>query len=154
VAENATVTDEKARFDDASSRLQALTTEKPDISFSFIWAGPEILYVAVPDNWGDLQLFQHLGLAIVTPEDPTSPYWDELSWEQALKYPSDVVMNSWRSEIKDDALKDQPTFGPHPAVSSGQVGSWNQDFILSHRGLAETIESVITMLEPAEKVLE
>jgi iron complex transport system substrate-binding protein len=154
VAENATVTEDQARFDEASSALQSLTTEKPEISFSFIWAGPEVLYVAVPENWGDLLLFQHLGLTIVTPDAPTSPYWDELSWEQALKYPSDVVMNSWRSEITDDALKDQPTFGPHPGVRSGQVGSWNQDFILSHRGLAETIESVIAMLEPAGNVLE
>ena len=145
--------EDKAAYEDASARLQALTAEKNDIAFSFIWAGQDVLYVAVPEAWGDLALFQHLGVRIISPESPSMVFWDELSWEQALKYPSDVVMNSWRSDIEDDALKDLPTFAQHPAIKAGQIGPWNQDFIMSYKGLAESMESVIAALEPALKVM-
>lgn len=61
---------DKQRFDDVSATLQELTAAMPDITSTFIWAGQDILYVAVPEAWGDLLMFQHLGLNIVTPEDP------------------------------------------------------------------------------------
>ena len=154
VADLPATAEDKAAYDEASATLNELSAAKPDVSVSFIWAEPEQIYVAVPENWGDLLLFQHLGLTIVAPREPSSPYWDELSWERALTYRSDVVMNSWRSEIPDDELRNQPTFGPHPAIQAGQVGSWNQDFIASYRGLAETILSVIDVLEPAGNVYD
>lgn len=147
-------TGDKAAYEKAAARLTELAAAKPEISFTFLWAGPEVLYIAVPANWGDLALFQHLGLPIVTPEEPQLPQWAELSWEQALQYRSDVVMNSWRSEIANDDLKNQPTLAPHPAIEAGQIGSWNQDFIISHRGLIDAIQAVIDALEPAGNVYD
>lgn len=70
-----------------------------------------------------------------------------------MKYPSDIVFNSWRSELSDDQLKEHPTMGAHPAVAAGQIGDWNQDFIMSYKGLADTIQAIVDALEPAQKVL-
>lgn len=152
VEASASATD-KQRYDEASAALRELTASMSDVTSTFIWAGQDVLYVAVPEAWGDLLLFQELGLNIVTPEAPSMVFWDELGWEGAMMYPSDIVFNSWRSELSDDQLKEHPTMGAHPAIAAGQIGDWNQDFIMSYSGLADTIQAVIDTLEPAQKVL-
>ncbi|HEU0163619.1 MAG TPA: hypothetical protein VFQ54_01170, partial [Thermomicrobiales bacterium] len=73
--------------------------------------------------------------------------------EQALKYPADVIFNSARpGTLTAEQLRAHPTWGLHPAVKAGQIGSWNQDFIMSYQGMAAALEATIAPIRTAEKV--
>jgi len=135
---------EKERYDAALAEFPTVTEEKSDLSVVFMYIGPEEIYVANAPDWADLNLYASLGLNIVKPDAEEGSFWEQLSLEQALKYPSDVLFNSTRpGNLTVDDLKEHPTFGQHPAIQAGQVFPWNQDFIMSYRGMADALESIM-----------
>jgi iron complex transport system substrate-binding protein len=110
-----------------------------------------------PVGWADVSLYQQAGVNVIVP-DESDGYWQTLSFEEALRYPADVIFNSSRGggtlTLGLDELQAHPTFGQHPAVLAGQFGDWNQDFIMSFQGMTDAINAIIAPLESAEKVIE
>jgi iron complex transport system substrate-binding protein len=135
--------EQRARFAEAQEALQAATAETSDVRVLFIGVQDENIYIANPVDWADLMFYRELGLNIIDPEVAVGDFWETVSYEQANKYPADVLMVSTRpAAVQGSELADIPTFATHPAVVAGQVYGWNQDFILSHQGMAEALEHV------------
>jgi iron complex transport system substrate-binding protein len=145
----------REEYDAAVSAFQALTAEKADVAtlFASVGDGTE-WYAAYPPDWADLAWYRSLGLKMVDPAANPGEYWETLSREQAVKYPADVFFNSTRVGIfTPEQLQADTTFALHPAIAAGQIGAWNQDFIMSYQGMTEAMEHLVTTLNDAEKVI-
>lgn len=142
---------QREAYDTASARLQAVAGAKSGITAIFVAATPADIYIASPDAAGDLMLFRDLGLEIPTLPVPEGEYWEQLSTEQALKYPSDILFYSVRGDLTtpDDFLN-HPTFSQHPAVKAGQLFAWNQDVILNYAGIAASLDAVSAAVEASD----
>lgn len=142
---------QQASYEAAKERFSALAAEKNGLSAIFVWASPAEIYVASPSSAGDVMLFRDLGLDVPTLPVAEGEYWELLSTEQALKYPSDLLFYSLRSELAGlDAFQAHPTFAQHPAVLAEQVFSWNQDFILNYAGIAASLTAVADAIAAAD----
>jgi iron complex transport system substrate-binding protein len=98
-------------------------------------------------------MFRNHGMDIVVPDVNEAEYLQLLSWEEALLYPADIIFNTTRGDAYTaDDLKAHETMSQHPAVKVGQIGVWNQDFIMSDSGLAETLNTILEKLKTAEMV--
>ena len=146
---------ERDRYAAALTRFEEFGASKGDLAilFAYIDDAEPVYYVANPPDWADLTLYQNLGLSLVIPDAEPGSYWQELSFEEGLAYPADVLFNSTRPGTLTAAeLAEHPVFGQHPAVKAGQVARWNQDFILSHQGMADALEATIGQIEGAVKL--
>lgn len=144
----------KATYDASltSFRETASATSDLRVLFAYVDATDEA-YIASPQDWADLSLYEHLGLQLVHPDAEKDAFWETISAEQALKYPADVILCSTRpGTLTADELKAHPTWGQHPAVKAGQIGLWNQDFIMSYQGMAAALDATIAPLLTAGKV--
>ncbi|MGC4107898.1 MAG: ABC transporter substrate-binding protein [Thermomicrobiales bacterium] len=144
----------KSAYDAAVTTFSTTATEKADLTSLFAWIGEDAQwYAASPRDWADLSWYQQLGMTIVEPEADPGAYWQELSKEQALLYPSDILFNSTRAEVyTPDELKADTTFASHPAVKANQIGEWNQDLIMSYQGLTAALDNMVGVLSAATKV--
>jgi iron complex transport system substrate-binding protein len=144
-----------ATYDEASRAFDQALADKNDLKVAFFYIDDTSVYVASPTDWADLNMYLERGMDIVQPDAEAGSFWEELSPEQALKYPSDILMSSTRmGAFTPDELKAHPTFGQHPAIKAGQVYGWNQDFIQSYQGMAEAMDTLRAHLEQSEKILE
>ncbi len=122
--------------------------------FNFLGQDEKISIANAPD-WADLTLDERLGLDIVKPDTEKDAFREELSREEALKYPADVIMSSTRpNTLTANQLMAHPIFGQHPAARSGQVGLWNQDFIMSYQGMTAALDATIEPVVAAAKVTQ
>lgn len=135
----------KTGFNQAVDDLKAAIAEKPGLRVLVISGAPDNLYIANPTAATDLIFYRELGVGIVTPE--TEEFWETLSWEQANKYPADLILYDNRAGSATlDFLATIETWRNLPAVQSGQIGPWNTEPTYSYksyandvRGLAEAI---------------
>ena len=134
--------------------LKAAITAKPGLKVMFTSASPELLYVANPKTFGDLLFFQELGLDIVQPEVEPTAVWEELSWEQANKYPVDLIMNDARPGVEwtlPEELAQIPIWNSLPAVQAKQVGPWYLAFLIpSHASYAPVLQEMVGVIEAAD----
>lgn len=135
------VAEDRERFEQAVSDLEAAIAEKPELSVLFVAGSTDMLYVGNPNAAPDLMFFREHGLDIAGPD--TTDYFENLSWEQAGKYQVDLVFNDARgSWYSKEQLAAEPTWQEHPAQQAGQIGDWLTVFALSHRGFAKVIEEL------------
>lgn len=140
----------QADFDEAADQLATVTEAKPNLTVIATYANEEGLFVAKPADFPDLLEFQELGVHVVEPEGPDE-YWVELSWEEADRYPADVIIHDIRSYSEQpDQLADRPTWAALPAVEAGQVGAWSAETVLSYQGFAATFRDLAALLEQAD----
>ena len=151
--ESAELADARAAYEEAKATFDAVIGEKSDLTSVFMYIDDSTAYAANPADWGDLNMYMEHGMQIVEPEAEPGSYWEELSLEQALKYPADLFFASTRlGALSPDDLKEHPSFGQHPAIKADQVYPWNQDFIQSYQGMTEAVDAVRTALESSSKV--
>lgn len=143
----------KEDFEASIENLKDVAGASTDLNVLFFSPVPDNVYIANPIDWADLNLYQELGVNLVQPDAQPSDFWETISHEQALKYPSDVIFISTRSEaISIDEVKASPTWSLHPAVASGQIYPWNQDFIMSYQGMTEALDGIADALASSDKV--
>lgn len=149
------VTDAKARFEKAAARLRAAAKANPKIKVLIGSAGADLLYISTPEPSADLRYFKELGVNIVVPGKVDKQGWFEsLSWENAGKYPADIIMMDNRtSALQPAALKSKPTWGQLPAVKAGQViPRSTTDPIFSYDKCAPALDALAKAIEDARKV--
>ena len=144
----------KDDYDMSVEAFSAMVAEKADLDILFAYVGSEAeWYVANADAWADLAFYRKLGMNILEPDVAEGEYWEGLSREQALKYPADIFFNSTREGMFDaEQLQADPAFGQHPAIKAGQIGRWNQDFIMSYQGLSAALDSMTETLAESHKL--
>lgn len=146
---------QRAIYDAKKAELEALAAEKSDLTVLFASYGSEDrIYVAGPDYVADLGQVRDLGVKLANDGSPTSTtYWEELSLEQALYYPSDgIYIDQYGVWTTLEELRAEPTISQHPAVKAGQTGPWMRDLPVNYQGLTAFLESVLGPLRDAGKV--
>lgn len=135
---------QQARVDlaDAASRLEEAVAAKPGLVAIATYADTDGLYVAKVEDFPDLLEFQQLGLELVE-AGGSEDYWEQLSWENADRYPADLILHDGRSySLQPDALAEYPTWAALPAVQAGQLHTWNAETVLSQRGFAAALAAL------------
>ncbi|WP_421120890.1 ABC transporter substrate-binding protein [Aquihabitans daechungensis] len=121
------LSDAEDAFDTASEGFAAANEAQPDLLVAAVSGSATEMYVAYPPKWPDLSYYQELGMNLVEPKDhPTSGgFWETLSWEEAGKYPVDLVMADGRGGSLE-SIKDQiPAVAlSMPALDADQIVVW------------------------------
>ncbi len=149
--ESPELAEQKAGYDQAVAAFEALMAEKAGLTALFIAPDVDAYYVANPEAAPDVKFYRDLGLTV--PEIPVPPaeYWEMISLEEAVRYPTDVLLYSLRGSMLGlEAFQEHPTFSLHPAVQAGQVYPWNQDVVTSYLGLTRDLTDLTAALSAAD----
>ncbi|MBB5917225.1 iron complex transport system substrate-binding protein [Nocardia transvalensis] len=141
----------RERFQAAAQAVRDAVAVKPGLRVQAASAAPGTFYVSDPRASADLRYFQELGVALVTPEKVDSGgFYESLSWENADKYPADLILlDSRSSALQPDALAGKPLWRTLPAVRAGRISAWNPVFRFSYAGTAPVLERLADALRAA-----
>jgi iron complex transport system substrate-binding protein len=139
----------RVRLNRAATAARTAIAAKPNLRVLVTYAEPEGLSIARPSQFPDLLSFRALGLDLVEP-DGGEQYYESLSWEQAGRYPADLVLHDTRAfSLQPDQLAAYPTWAALPAVQAGQVGRWSAEARLSAQGFAAVLEDLAATVSAA-----
>ncbi|QLE71459.1 ABC transporter substrate-binding protein [Streptomyces rectiverticillatus] len=147
------VTDAKDRFEKASETLRKAARDNKGLKVLAASGSADLLYVSDPGVYADLAYFKSLGVDLVVPDKVTGGFFESLSWENAGKYPADLILLDNRTaalQPKDLAAK--PTWAELPAVKAGQISPWLSEPRYSHAGCAPLVEALAEAVQKAKKV--
>ncbi|WP_020580017.1 ABC transporter substrate-binding protein [Actinopolymorpha alba] len=144
----------RRRFDEASTALREAARASGGLTVMAASADPGKFYASSPDPSADLRYFKELGVNLVMPENlDARGFFETLSWENAGKYPADLIMLDNRgSALQPKDLRSQPTWTTLPAVKAGQVISWVTEPRFSYAGCAPLLESLAAAIKRARKL--
>ncbi|MEV6608557.1 ABC transporter substrate-binding protein [Kutzneria sp. NPDC051319] len=126
-ANSPTITKAKADFQQASDDLKAAVKSKPGLKVLAVSSDKDNLYVCKPEFFADLSYYRDLGLDLVNGSGPDD-YFETLSWEQAGKYPADLILSDSRTfALSKQQLAQIPTWAQLPAVKAGAVADWSTE---------------------------
>ncbi|WP_262057987.1 ABC transporter substrate-binding protein [Streptomyces sp. STR69] len=150
------VTDAKKRFEEASERLRKAAKSRPEIKVLAGSAADTVFYVSGSNLSVDLEYYRALGVNFVEPSaaalKASGGWYENLSWENADKYPADIIMMDDRSATIQPADITEATWKALPAVKAGQVISRSPEPILSYDKCVPMVESLAKAIESAKKV--
>jgi iron complex transport system substrate-binding protein len=145
--------DAKADFDEASEAFAAANEAQPDLLVGAISGSATEMYVAYPPKWPDLSYYQSLGMEMVEPEDhPTSGgFWETLSWEEAGKYPVDLVMADGRGGSLESIKEQIPAVAlSMPALDADQIVVWPAVHAYGYGAFAEILTDLTAAVTDAD----
>lgn len=132
----------RVRLNEATTAARAAIGAKPNLRVLVTYADTEGLSIARPSQFPDLLSFRALGLDLVEPEGGDQ-YYETLSWEQAGRYPADLILHDTRAfSLQPDQLAAFPTWTTLPAVQASQVRRWSAEVRLSAQGYATALEDL------------
>ncbi len=142
------VAEARAEFEAAGDELSAAAERS--LSVLAIAAYPDDgIYVAKAPDDPALRYYTELGVAYAD-VGGDAYYWDTVSWENADRYRTDIVLNSLRAMTIDD-LADQPTFARLPAAEADQVFDWKFQS-MDYTAQASYMRELADLLAGSEKV--
>ncbi|MFI5616803.1 ABC transporter substrate-binding protein [Streptomyces sp. NPDC051567] len=147
-------TDAKARFEAASAKVREATKANPGVKVLVGSGSADLFYVSTPKTSADLKYFEQLGVEFITPQKlDEGGFFESLSWENAGKYPADVILLDNRtSALQPEALTAKPTWAQLPAVKAGQVVPRVTEPIYSYDKCAQILEDLAKAVQNAKKV--
>ncbi|WIY00038.1 ABC transporter substrate-binding protein [Amycolatopsis mongoliensis] len=117
----------KDDFRKASDDLKAAIKAKPGLKVLVVSSDKDNLYVCKPEFFADLAYYRDLGLDIVNGAG-SDDYFETLSWEQAGKYPADLILTDSRTyALSRQQLAAIPTWAQLPAVKANQLADWSTE---------------------------
>lgn len=148
------VTDAKARFEAAAESVRQAAKAAGGIKVLAGSGSPDLFYVSNPRVSTDLMYFAQLGVDFVVPDKLSAGgYYEGLSWENADKYPADLILLDNRSTaLQPKDLAGKPTWGRLPAVKANQITPWSSVPRFSYAGAAPLLESLAEAVRNARKV--
>jgi iron complex transport system substrate-binding protein len=148
-ANSPAITKGKADFQQASDDLKAAVKAKPGLKVLVVSSDKDNLYVCKPEFFADLSYYRDLGLDIVNGAGPDD-YFETLSWEQAGKYPADLILSDSRTfALSKQQLAQIPTWAQLPAVKAGQVADWSTEPRFNPVLAAPVIRQLTTVVKGA-----
>ncbi|MBE1535050.1 ABC transporter substrate-binding protein [Actinomadura algeriensis] len=147
------VTEAKARFDKAAESVRAAVKANEGLKVLAASASPDLFYASSPDKNSDLIYFKELGVELITPEKVgENGFYEELSWENADRYPADlIILDSRTQALQPDDLGGKAAWTDLPAVKAGQVIAWEAEPRFSYAGCAPILENLAKAIESAKK---
>lgn len=145
--------EQKAGFETALARFKASLAAKPDLLVIATSPTADNLYVAVPAGASELLDFVKWGMHLVDPELPDGVgYWETLSWENADKYPADLMIVDDRYlDAGLAALAEQPMAQRMAPVTKGQVVRWPAFWIRSYAAYAAELNALSDAIDAADE---
>lgn len=144
----------KSEFQAASTALSQAAKAKSDLRVAFVSGNKDNLYLGNAKIFSDLAYLQNQGVAFVQPSVPADqPHWEVLSWEQAGKYPIDVLLYDSRnaSYFTTDLAK-YPTVANLPAIKANQAVAWNPETPSTWAAFAPVLRDLATKLTSFQRV--
>lgn len=144
------VTAHKADFDASSERLSDALAASPDLSVVAASGTAENMYVAVPSGYPDLSYYQSLGMKIVDP-DTDEEFWQTLSWEEADRYPADLILGDARGGATAEAIiSAMPESARNlPAIEADQLVPWVLTPALGYGAVAVVLDDLTAAVAAA-----
>ncbi|MEH0841122.1 ABC transporter substrate-binding protein [Micromonospora sp. CPCC 205711] len=148
------VTDARARFEAAAESVRQAVRANPGIRVLAASGSPDLFYVSNPKVSTDLMYFAELGVDVVVPNKLSGgDYFESLSWENAGKFPADLILLDNRSTaLQPKDLAGKPTWRELPAVRAGQVIGWDAVPRFSYAGAAPLLENLATAIRSARRL--
>jgi iron complex transport system substrate-binding protein len=136
------------------AEFQELAAAKSDLTNLFANFEADLIYVGGPKDVAELKWLTTLGLNFINADsEMATEFWEELSAEQAMLYPADIIFSDvYSALLTAEDLVGEPVYAAMPAVAAGQVGLWNRDFPVSYAGATAFLETLLETLRTAEKV--
>ncbi|WP_290057432.1 ABC transporter substrate-binding protein [Amycolatopsis solani] len=126
-ANSAAIKKGKEDFQKASDDLKAAIQGKPGLKVLVVSSDKDSLYVCKPEYFADLAYYRELGLDIVA-GGGSDDYFETLSWEQAGKYPADLILTDSRTyALSRQQMAQFPTWAQLPAVKANQLADWSTE---------------------------
>ncbi|MFI0357576.1 ABC transporter substrate-binding protein [Actinomadura sp. 9N407] len=151
---SAKVAQDKARFEKAAQTLSAAAKANGGLKVLAASGSPDLFYASSPAKNSDLTYFKELGVELIDPKKLSKDgYFEELSWENAGKYPADLIMLDSRTQaLQPDDLAAKPAWRDLPAVKARQVIGWNPEPVFSYAGCAPILEALAKTVQTAKKL--
>jgi iron complex transport system substrate-binding protein len=146
------------RFQAASDAVATAASDNPGIKVMAVYPGTDALLVSQVEITADLTYYESLGVEMVHAQGDGIFYWEELSWENADKYPVDLIMVDSRGvkggslEKAIEPLQDFPTWQALPAVQAGQLTAWHAFDPAGYRFYYEAMEELAPAIASAQVV--
>ncbi|WP_449396165.1 ABC transporter substrate-binding protein [Devosia riboflavina] len=143
---------EKATFEAALADFKSATAAKPGLKVLAVYAGDDALYVADPAGAAELLDMQSWGLDLVEPEGVDAAgnnYFETVSWENADKYPADLILVDNRSPATLKTALAQPTWTLNPGAKAGQVADWPAFWLRNYAHYAAALTELTTAINAA-----
>lgn len=144
------VAESRAEFEDASEELRRAARSGLVVAPVYAETDGGLWFAKAPDDPA-LAYYAELGVRFVEPEGGDY-YWEQVSWENADLYPSDVVMYSLRYSLSPEELLEQPTFAARDAARAGQLRPWTFR-AMDHASQAANMREIAAWLSEDEKVV-
>lgn len=144
----------KAEFEAASKALAEAAKARPDLRVAFVSGNKDNLYLGNAKIFSDLAYLQNQGVPFVQPSVPAAePHWEVLSWEQAGKYPIDVLLyDSRNASYFTTDLARYPTVASLPAIKANQALAWNPETPSTWAAFAPTLRDLASKLTAFKRV--
>lgn len=150
------IAEAKASFETSLEAFKAATAAKPNLTAEAVYTGADAIYVADPAGAAELLDLQSWGLNIVTPEGVDAAgnnYFETVSWENADKYPADLIMVDNRSASTLEFALLQPTWDTLPAVQAGAVTDWPAFWLRNYAAYAGALDKLTAAINAADEDL-
>jgi iron complex transport system substrate-binding protein len=144
--------DAKEAFDASSEHLRAALVAKPGLAVVAASGTATEMYIAYPPVFPDLSYYQSLGMQLAEPANhPTSGgFWETLSWEEAGKYPADLILADARGGSVEQMLALLPaTALALPAVQADQWVAWPATGALGYGNNAKVLDTLTAAVQAA-----
>ncbi|MFH8409399.1 hypothetical protein ACH4FX_32135 [Streptomyces sp. NPDC018019] len=143
---------DRTAFEEARRRLKNTIRNRPRVRVLFASADPDGFRVA-RDAWPSLPDLKGLGLDVVVPPTGTSAYAHKLSWEDAGRYPADLIFMDVRtSSLQRDQLATNRVWRSLPAVHADQTAPWNPEPVLTYAAMTRVYNDMVTTLERTRRL--
>lgn len=148
------VTDAKARFEAAAEAVRKAAKANGGLKVMAASGSADLFYVSNPKVSSDLMYFRELGVDLIVPDKLEKPgYFESLSWENADKYPVDLILlDNRNTALQPKDLAAKPGWSALPAVKAGQVTAWESVPRFSYAGAAPLLENLAKAVQGAKKV--
>lgn len=145
---------EKARFETARDAFEAANKAKPNLTAMAVWAGNDGLYVATPEGSSELSDFKAWGLNVIIPDNVDEHgYFENLSWENADKYQTDLIMVDNRADATMATALAQPTWTTLKAAAADAVTVWPAYWLRNYGAYASELDKLTTAINAADENL-
>jgi iron complex transport system substrate-binding protein len=142
----------RAEFGTAEANLSGVARQKSNLRIIAVSGDQSTMFVAKVAGSSDLSLYARRGVPLVSAET-SAPYWDELRWEQAGKYPADGILYDGRTiSLPVASAKKIPAFAALPAVRANQIGPWRADLAPSYEAYTGAMIELATTIAGWRKV--
>jgi iron complex transport system substrate-binding protein len=139
----------KDGFQKASDDLRAAIKVKAGLKVLVVSSDKDNLYVCKPEFFADLAYYRELGLDLVDGAG-SDPYFETLSWEQAGKYPADLILTDSRTyALTREQMAKFPTWAQLPAVKANQLADWSTEPRFNHVLATPVIQKLTAVVKAA-----